>query len=105
MSLVLLLCYSPCFDDISPTSSFARLFKTGVGPISVFFIVALHIGVGLSAIGAKIVVKDEDKGADAHCSGETSEMREKTDLENFNKNSYSTEKSAITKAECCMEKE
>lgn len=55
--LLLLYCFSRS-DNTSLRVFFARFFQTKVGPIGVSSIVSLYIRVGLSSIGARIVVKD-----------------------------------------------
>lgn len=73
--------------------------------MSVSFIVFLHIEVGLSSIGARMVVKCGDKGADRHCSGEAFERQERTDINDWNGDSCSVKESVAIRSEYYTKKE
>lgn len=104
MLLLLLLYYSPCSDDTSLRASFARFFKIGVGLMGVSFVVLLHIGVGLSSMGTKIVIKDGDKDADRYCLGEALKKHGRANVKDPNWDCYSAKQLAATRPECYTEK-
>lgn len=92
MSLLLLWYCFFCSDNTSLKTSFTKFFKTKVGLISVFFVVFLHIGVGLADIGTRIIVEDGNKSIDKHYLEKVLEEWKKTNINDLNRNTYNAKK-------------